>query len=89
MKIKLNELNELIQKAIYNKLNESGLSIINDNETFNLTYDELYMICGAVDRALDFINKYKHEMSNKPEANDRINRLSKSSRLLNRKLRKM
>lgn len=81
-------INEKDLKYIISKiLNEDNTYIepFNKNKTYTLNFQEIYQIKNDLIKVYNFLVDNSKYIDNKPEVNDRINRLKRSFKILEKK----
>lgn len=84
IKISENSLTDLIYQII--KEEYGDVQLFNKNKTYVFNFDEIYQLVNDLRKVENLLISNSELFNNKPELNDRINRLKRSVKLLNKKM---
>lgn len=82
------EINENDIKLIVKRILKEGAIDFNlvDNSDYIFNYNELYQLYNDLNKINHFLHENSQFINNKPDLNDKVNRLNRSIKLINKKL---
>jgi len=82
IKINMEELTMLIESV----LSEDDLNLVNTNSKYNLNDSEMYQLYQDLVRVKSYLISIEQMIENKPDHNDKINRVKRNLKLLSKKI---
>lgn len=84
LKLTEGELAEIIKKIIVEDYSDN-INIVNKNAEYKFSYNEIYQLSGDLHKIYNFIQEIESLIPNRAEYSDKLNRVKRSIKILNKK----